>query len=78
MPLNSRAGRDRPEHSRIILLVLVDPEMVELHFQVRDTGIGISEEMQVKVSKPFKKRSFDYPGIRRTGLGLAIARSWSS
>lgn len=47
-----------------------------IRFEVRDTGIGISEEDQVKLFKPYMQteqgRSKEYEG---TGLGLSICKS---
>jgi len=51
------------------------PELKEVHFQVKDTGIGISEEKMSRLFRPFSQ--VETALIRRyegTGLGLVIAK----
>ncbi len=45
-------------------------------FQVKDTGIGMSEEFQKHVFEPFEReRTSTVSGIQGTGLGMAITRN---
>ena len=66
------------DHGEIIVgieTVRQDSREVELHFWVRDSGIGMSEEQCQRLFRPFSQA--DSSTTRRyggTGLGLAIAR----
>ncbi len=45
-------------------------------FQVKDTGIGISEEFQKRIFEPFEReRSSTVSGMQGTGLGMTITKN---
>ena len=66
------------EHGEVLLTVSGSPresELFELHFAVKDTGIGIPPELQNKLFQSFSQ--VDASTTRRfggTGLGLVISR----
>ena len=59
----------------IDMMVLPDETPGTVHFEIRDTGVGISEEEQAVVFKAFQQVGSSEAGRRQgTGLGLTIAR----
>jgi two-component system, sensor histidine kinase and response regulator len=67
---------DRGEVSLVVALENPGDLSSPVRFEVRDTGIGISEEVQSRLFEPFMQA--DNSTTRRfggTGLGLAIAKS---
>ena len=51
-----------------------DAESVTIHFEVSDTGVGISKEDQEKIFESFERSAIvRQRGIEGTGLGLAIS-----
>ena len=73
--LLSNAVKFTPDNGRIGLVVQGDPLNQEVHFQIWDTGIGISQAQQSDLFTPFmqldSRLSRDYAG---TGLGLALSK----
>ena len=67
------------EQGEVVLSVAVescDEQTVRLRFEVRDTGIGMSPELQARLFRPFEQA--DASTSRRyggTGLGLAISQA---
>jgi len=76
--LLSNAVKFTPEHGSIALRATMtehEDEICEIRFDVSDTGVGISEEQQLGLFKPFQQAESStarkYGG---TGLGLAITK----
>lgn len=60
---------------RCVPVGTMDSDNATLAFSVRDTGIGIPEEMQTRVFKSFTQvDQTSAQGLAGTGLGLAISR----
>ena len=76
--LLSNAVKFTPEHGRISLnsaLALDANETCEIRFDVVDTGVGINEEQQKRLFKPFEQaESSTTRTFGGTGLGLAISK----
>lgn len=73
--LLSNAVKFTPEGGRVLLRAWPSEGRDQLHFSVKDSGIGISEENQARLFQPFMQ--IDSELARRyegTGLGLAIVR----
>lgn len=47
---------------------------VKVHFQIEDTGVGISKEQFAKIFRPFEQVGDTNSRAQGTGLGLAIAQ----
>lgn len=57
----------------------VDAGLTALHFQVRDTGIGIPQSLQGTIFKPFEQvesSRLANTGQQGTGLGMAITKTF--
>jgi PAS domain S-box-containing protein len=53
-----------------------DPSAVILQLEVKDTGYGISPEMQAGIFDPFVQAGHSPAAAKGTGLGLAISKSF--
>ena len=78
--LLSNAIKYTPEGGEISLLVEaltpITPQYAHLHFEVRDNGIGMSEEFVKTVFDPFSREmNSTTSGIQGTGLGMAITKN---
>ncbi len=61
---------------RIIQKGNAPEDFASYEFQVKDTGIGMSQEFQKHVFEPFEReRSSTVSGIQGTGLGMAITKN---
>jgi PAS domain S-box-containing protein len=73
--LLNNAVKFTPENGRVDLKVLADPDLHQVSFSIRDTGIGIAKDNLQKVFKPFvqldSRLSRQYEG---SGLGLMMVQ----
>ncbi|HEY5610113.1 MAG TPA: ATP-binding protein, partial [Thermoanaerobaculia bacterium] len=67
-------ARDAMPDGGTILVRCRDDEEARVHFEVIDSGCGISPETLKRIFEPF----FSTKGVRGTGLGLAIAQQMIS
>jgi len=80
MNLISNAIKFTEKNGQVILSIKSEASkkgVVTVHFEVTDTGIGISEDQQSKIFKAFTQA--DNSNTRKyggTGLGLTIAQAW--
>ena len=51
-----------------------DPTQYNLHFEVKDTGVGMTPEQQAKIFLPFEQVGDRQKQLEGTGLGLAISQ----
>ncbi len=58
-----------------VAVIETNEESVTLHFQIKDTGIGMSQESLAKIFQPFEQVSDKKRNAEGTGLGLAITQS---
>lgn len=54
------------------------PQQQRIRLQVRDTGLGISPELQNKLFEPFQRLGKENTAIQGTGIGLALCREYAS
>lgn len=75
--LLSNALKFTPEGGTVILAVsLIEGEKPRIHIEVKDTGVGISNEDISKIFKPFALSHQDLHGqMGGSGVGLTIARA---
>jgi len=72
--LLSNAAKFTPEHGRIEVAIVVDAAGAEVRFT--DNGIGIDAEKLDLVFHPYEHGANLVGGVKSTGLGLPIARSF--
>ncbi|MGD1699953.1 ATP-binding protein [Dapis sp. BLCC M229] len=58
----------------VTLKVTQDSTQYSLHFEVKDTGVGMTTEQQAKIFLPFEQIGDRQKQLEGTGLGLAISQ----
>jgi signal transduction histidine kinase len=51
-------------------------QLETIHFQVKDTGVGIAPDLLSKIFLPFEQFGDSHAKVAGTGLGLAISKKW--
>lgn len=64
---------NRPDGSITLLSSCSDSKWVR--FSVTDTGMGLTEEQQMRLFQPFERLGAERSGIEGTGIGLVISKS---
>ena len=79
MNLLSNAWKFTPEKGKVdfsIRQIVSDEDTDIYEFRVKDTGIGMSEEFQNHIFKPFEReRTSSVSKIQGTGLGMSITKN---